>query len=166
MSKSPALTGGPDFGSLAHAIGFAVALASALNIYVFAFSPPDVLAPGEGYWIRSPAGWVIGVVWIGLFAMMGAARWRLISIESAAARRAAAWTTGLLLLCAAYPVYTFGLRSAEIGFVGNLATLGLAVHAARTSARVDRLSALAPAATAGWLIFATLLIADQTRWFW
>ena len=166
MSKSPALIRRLDFRSLARAIAFAVTLALALNVYVFVLSPPSALASGQGHLIWSPEPWVIGLVWACLFATMGAARWRLIAIESVAARQAAAWIAGLMLLCAAYPIYTFGLRNEGLGFVGNLATFGFAVYVAKTSARVDFSSALAPAATAVWLIFATLLIADQTRWFW
>ena len=166
MPNSPAMMRRPDFWALAVTIVIAVATALALNTFVFAFSPRSALASGEGHVIWSPPAWVIGGVWVCLFAMMGATRWRLISIGSADARRAAAWTTWLMLLCAAYPIYTFGLRAEALGFFGNLVTLGFSSYVARTSGRVDLLCTLAPAATAGWLVFATLLIADHERWFW
>jgi hypothetical protein len=45
-------------------------------------------------------------------------------------------------------------------------TIGLAAAAFDQLRRVRLSACLLPAAVIGWLIFASLLILDETRWFW
>jgi tryptophan-rich sensory protein len=113
-----------------------------------------------------PAGWVVGTVWVGLFALMGAGRWRLAAEASPGwldhgargeeAERARRWLDILLVNCIAYPLYTLGLSSATLGLLGNLVTAALAAWTARLAFPVSRKAAAVPLLVAGWVSFASI----------
>ena len=104
-----------------------------------------------------PPGWFVGSVWTLLFALMAASRWQLVKSGRPRADFDAALVTGLIVSCALYPFYTLGLRSAAIGFAGNVATLAFALYVA---AQIRRSSARAAGLTVpvvAWLAFACVL---------
>jgi tryptophan-rich sensory protein len=111
-----------------------------------------------------PPGWLVGSVWVVLFAMLGLARWRLRRSGSQAGLQGARWTLAFVVVCALYPLYTLGLRSLAAGFVGNLGTAVFAVALSLRVKRVDNLSAGIFALVVGWLCYATLAIAAQLGW--
>ncbi|WP_425147898.1 hypothetical protein [Deinococcus sp.] len=85
------------------------------------------------------------------FLLFGYALFRT---NSLAARR---WVVGLILLCAAYPLYTAGLGSAAVALLGNLVTALVALLAARRAWTTDRLAGwLLPVVP--WLIYASWTI--------
>lgn len=97
----------------------------------------------------APPGATIGVIWIVLFAGMGAALWL------APKRRAVAV---LIALCLAYPFYTHALGGHLIELIGNLVTLAYATGLALALRRAAPLAATFVAAVAAWIVFATILV--------
>ena len=79
-----------------------------------------------------PPGWVVGAIWVVLFAGMGVARWLLVR---EGVGRGAEWVSLVAVLCLLYPVYTSGFSDLMAGLVGNVVTLlvaaPVAVHAGR-----------------------------------
>jgi tryptophan-rich sensory protein len=67
----------------------------------------------------------------------------------------------LLLFCAAYPIYTLGLRNLALGLVGNIATAILAVWVALQIRRTSPLATGLVSTVAVWVIFASFLIVEQ-----
>ena len=100
----------------------------------------------------APPGWVVGLVWVGLFALLAAARWRL---HARPGRRA--WVTGLMLACLAFPLYAQAPGSVWAGFVGSVATC---VLAAVVAARAGPAAGLV-LPTALWCGFASVLTGTQ-----
>ena len=113
----------------------------------------------------APPGWLVGGVWVVLFALLGLARWRLLRLGSEAGRQGARWTIAFVVVCALYPVYTLGLRSLIAGFIGNVGTALFAVALGLRVRHIDNLSAGVCALVVGWLCYATLTITAQLGWF-
>lgn len=111
-----------------------------------------------------PPGWLVGSVWLVLFALLGLARWRLLRAGSEAGREGARWTMLFIIVCALYPLYTLGLRSLTAGFFGNLGTVLLAIALGLKLRGIDRLSAGVFALVVGWLCYASLAVTAQLGW--
>jgi benzodiazapine receptor len=111
----------------------------AANLVVFVGAPLVVngLIFGLG-WGRSggpqtglPPGWVVGAIWVALFAGMGVARWLLVHAAGTPMElRRAEWVSLVGVLCLLYPVYTGGFSDLMAGLVGNVVTLVLAAPVA------------------------------------
>lgn len=142
---------------LAANMALAVAIAAIGNGIIFLFGWNGD-APGKQLPSFQPAGWVIGMVWMMLFAAMGAARWAALRDGAAADRRLAWMIPALILSCFAYPYYTLGFRSLEIGLVGSIATMIFAAVIVLRLARPSRLAALLILPTALWCAFASVLL--------
>jgi tryptophan-rich sensory protein len=112
---------------------------------------------------RPIPGWIIGFVWTGLFAGLGVVRGLTLAEGSRQGRRAGRAVAVLLIACAAYPFYTFGLRSDAIGLAGNLVTIGLSVWTAFRVGAVRRAGVVAPLAVTAWLLAASAALIDQMR---
>lgn len=126
----------------------AIVLALLINAAIAHFAPASP-APPSG-WLPAPPGWFVGAVWTVLFGLLGAA-----AGDAARRDRAAAWAiAGLVVLCAAYPLYTAGLRDARIGLAGNVLTGIAALAVAVRTVRFRPLGA-APVAVVAWLAYAT-----------
>ncbi|WP_376096028.1 tryptophan-rich sensory protein [Roseomonas sp. CCTCC AB2023176] len=112
-------------------------------------SPPRT-APGTGLPLAPPrVGF--GIAWSILFAMMGVARGRLDKPRQHRVDR-------LWLLCATYPLYTLGMRSRTLSYIGN-AVVGF--EAARTAAEAhkrDATAGLLIGAVVPWVAYATLIL--------
>ncbi len=75
-----------------------------------------------------PPGWVVGTIWLVLFAGMGVARWSLLKrAHTHTEQHRAEWVSLLAFLCLLYPLYTSGFSNLFDGLVGNLVTLAVAV---------------------------------------
>lgn len=106
-------------------------------------------APRAIHWPAfAPPGAVIGIVWIVLFAGMGAA------LALASERRSVAILIGL---CLAYPFYTHLIPGHATELIGNLVTLAYALWLTFALRRTP-LAATCIAAVAAWIIFATALV--------
>jgi translocator protein len=158
---------GSDTRVLVVNIGAALALVLIVNAGVFAFADDTRTSTQGGPLIGAIPGWVIGAVWTVLFVALAATKWRVQNyLPEPLARRAATWVIVLLIACAAYPLYTGGLRWPLIGLFGNVATAAMAAFVALASFRVDSLAALGPLAVVAWVSFASVAIVDQARWLW
>ena len=100
----------------------------------------------------APPGWVIGCVWVGLFALLAAARWTL---HARPAGRG--WVTALLLACLAFPFYAQAPGSVWAGFAGSV---GTGLLAAFVTAKAGPAWAFV-LPTALWCGFASVLTGTQ-----
>ena len=106
-----------DRRGLATSIIVTVAIAAVTNGALAAFG---LNRPSNQIWPSfAPPGPAIGVIWIVLFAGMGAAFWL-----APTRRRAIA---GLIVLCLAYPFYTHMIGGHLTEFVGNIVTFAYAI---------------------------------------
>jgi translocator protein len=100
-----------------------------------------------------PPGWVVGTIWMVLFAAMGIARWLVVgNAEHRHAKRVAI----LGLLCLIYPLYTLGLSSLTIGLAGGILTGLYAIWIMPGLLRVSRAAAALIGLVAAWLIYASV----------
>lgn len=111
-----------------------------------------------------PPGWVVGGLWMLLFAGMGTARWEL---ENAPARlfgeRRSGWVSLLAFLCLLYPLYTEGLRDDRIGLGGNIVTAAVGVAALERVRHRSKTAALLLLPTCVWLGYAGVATARAIR---
>lgn len=104
-----------------------------------------------------PPDWVVGAVWVVLFALMGASRWFV--IRSAAQARSLSFAVfGFMAWCLAYPVFTDGLRSVPLGLLGNGITLGLNAAVCISLLRESRVAAALMSLPAAWVTFASIAL--------
>jgi tryptophan-rich sensory protein len=73
-----------------------------------------------------PPGYVIGLIWEGLFASMATARWLLNASGDPGAAQARAWITALIGFCLIWAFYSLAIGSIIGGLLGNLGTILLA----------------------------------------
>ncbi len=97
----------------------------------------------------APRGPVIGIIWIVLFAGMGAA-WGLVR-----SRRAVGM---LIALCLAYPFYTHAIGGHLTELLGNLVTFGYCVWLMMRLRSESRPATLLIGCVAVWIAFATALV--------
>ena len=146
---------------LAVNIGVALLLVFLTNFSLLLFNPSEITTPVKAYRFEPP-GWVIGLVWTLLFAGLGLSRWLVIE-DCEGRTRSTDWVFFLLLFCAAYPLYTLGLRSLLLGLIGNAATCVLACWVANRVRRRSATATLLISSVAAWVTFASLLIVEQLR---
>jgi len=103
-------------------------------------------------------GWLVGSVWIALFAVLGVARWIVLRTGTEHSRSNARIIVLLMLFCLAYPFYTLGLRSLVMGIIGNFLTIGAAGWAAWKIRLTSQIAALLVLSVAAWVSFANVLI--------
>jgi tryptophan-rich sensory protein len=118
----------------------------ALNGVIFGLGWDRPSGPEAGI----PPGWVVGSLWVLLFAGMGTARWLLVR----AGRGGAEWVSLLAFLCLLYPIYTAGLSDDRVGLVGNVVTAGVAVGVAMVAWRRSRAAGGLVVAVCAWLVYA------------
>ena len=128
----------------------AVALVLLVNALIALFPAPHAVAARPPL-APAPPGWVVGAVWTVLFAALGATYGVAVRRNDLAGRQL---VVALLLLCAAYPAYTIGLRDAGIGLAGNIITALAALAVGARTARYGT-SGAAPFAVVAWLTYAT-----------
>jgi tryptophan-rich sensory protein len=111
-----------------------------------------------------PPGWVVGGLWLLLFAGMGAARRELANSSVTPLRaRNTEWVSLLAYLCLIYPLYTEGLRDDRIGLGGNIVTAIVGFAALEHTARRSRAAALFLLPTCLWLVYAGVATARAIR---
>jgi tryptophan-rich sensory protein len=149
-----------DLAGLACNIAIAIVVAALANAFVLLVNPQEDFAPPTE--LLQPPGWVIGLVWVCLFSFMGTARWLV--IEDGERRfRGTVWIWLLLLFCAAYPIYTSGLKNLAVGLAGNIATAALAVWVALRIRKSSLLAAGLVSTVAVWVTFASFLIVELMK---
>jgi len=124
------------------------------NLTVFVVTP--LVVNGVIFWLGVdrgggaqtglPPGWVVGTIWLVLFAAMGVARWLLLrAARTRGEQRGAEWVSALAFLCLLYPVYTRGFSDLMAGLIGNAVTWLVAVPVAVYAFRRVRMAG-------GWLV--------------
>jgi tryptophan-rich sensory protein len=144
-------SGGPVMTGLAANQVVFVGLPLVLNGVIFGLGWDRASGPQVGI----PPGWIVGALWVVLFAGMGTARWLLLR----AARRhedqqRAEWVSLLAFLCLLYPLYTLGLRDDRVGLVGNLITAVVGIGVSVFAWRRVRAAGVWLAAVCAWLLYA------------
>jgi len=162
-SPTPRIATKPPLGP-ARTIIAAAGIAVLLNAGLVLFGDESLGVGSQVLPIFTPPGWLVGGVWVVLFALLGLVRWRMVRLGSAAGRLGARWTIVFVVLCALYPVYTLGLRSLFAGFIGNIGTAIFAVALGFRVRRIDNSSAWVFALVVAWLCYATLAITAQLGW--
>lgn len=151
---------------LACCVVTAVAAAALGNLLVMAAQ-----RSGDAEALTVPASWewvnrVVGYVWLGLFAGLGAASWLAFRSRAVNAVRDGQLLIGLLVTCLLYPVYTLGMQAVP-GLVANVVVLLMAV----VVAVLVRSSSMAAAALVipviAWISLATVYLAKLVSMdFW
>jgi tryptophan-rich sensory protein len=124
--------------------------ASPSTVNPSAFTPPDD---------------VIGIVWEGLFALMGTARWLLNSHAEAGASQARTRITMLIGFCLLYPFYSLAIGGAVGGLLGNLGTILLSVFTATYVWKFSKPAAFMISLVTLWVMFATAVTLSELGWF-
>ena len=102
-----------------------------------------------------PPGWVVGTIWLVLFAAMGVARWLLLrAAQTQGEQRRVEWVSALAFLCLLYPVYTRGFSDLSAGLVGNVVTWLVAVPVAVYAFRRVRVAGWWLVPLVAWLSYA------------
>lgn len=146
----------PNRGSLIANLCVALASVLLMNALIFGFGwniPSDQM---RRVWFEPP-DYVVGAVWVALFALMAFARWQLNGITTGQARRARFWITFLLVSCLLYPLYSLAIGSVIGGLIGNLWTIALAVFTISRVWRVSPVAAYCIAPVIVWVTFATFI---------
>ncbi len=97
-----------------------------------------------------------GIAWSVLFAALGVARARL---DAPRQRR----LDRLWLLCATYPLWTFGMRSRTLTYAGNALVAIQAARAANDARGRDGTAALLVGALVPWVAYATAILLTERR---
>jgi len=106
----------------------------------------------------APPDYMIGVVWVFLFACMATARWLIIKSKSEKAVLHSRLVVLLVVFCALFPFYSLAFDSTTGGLIGCIATLLLAgwiVYQVKSSSRA---AAALVFTVILWLSFATVII--------
>jgi len=147
----------PLLASLGANLALFLLLPLALNGVIFGlgWNRSSAVLPGL------PPGWLVGAIWMALFAAMGLARWLMLRGSRDRAHRLAATGVGLLgFLCLLYPLYTIGLSNDRAGLVGNIITLVVALAAAVLAWRRSRAAGACVVMVCLWLSYAAAVTAN------
>jgi hypothetical protein len=136
--------------SLAGNVAVFVLVTVALNGVIFGLGWNRSGAAGAMLGI--PPGWVVGSLWILLFAGMGVARWAL--LKASGHQWVAELPSLLGFLCLMYPLYTAGLSDDRVGLIGTALTAAVAVPIAALAWRRSPLAAGCVTAVLVWLLYA------------
>lgn len=105
----------------------------------------------------APPGHTIGLIWIALFALMGAA-YRLLALnDDPIVSGTARWVLALIGLCLAYPFYTHVVGGHAIQLAGNVVTFAVAA-AILVRLHARGLASIFIGVVATWVVFATGLV--------
>jgi tryptophan-rich sensory protein len=138
--------------SLPVTIAITVAVAAVTNGALAAFG---LNQPNAQRWPAfAPPGPAIGIVWIVLFAGMGAALWYARSKREVAA---------LIVLCLAYPFYTHAAGGHLTELIGNVVTFVYATWLVLRLRAESAIAAVCVALVGAWIAFATALVIALVR---
>ncbi|CAN5407942.1 tryptophan-rich sensory protein [soil metagenome] len=151
----------PNTTALVLNISIAIGLCLAINSVIFGFGF-DTTENDVAVWF-APPGYVVGAMWVLLFALIGLSRY-LLNASGDFAAGTKVWTVGLLLFCLAYPIYTIGFQSEIIGLIGNIATIGLTIYVMSRTLKFSRAATFLLAPIVVWVSFASLIILAELRW--
>jgi tryptophan-rich sensory protein len=111
----------------------------------------------------APRGGTIGLIWVVLFACMGAARRLVAGSSSPRSSLHAKLIVILIASCLAYPFYTHFIHGHLTELIGNAVSFTIATFAAIRSWGDSRIAALLIGLVAAWIVFATVLVFALVR---
>jgi tryptophan-rich sensory protein len=111
----------------------------------------------------APPGYVVGVVWVGLFVLMAVARWLIVESRGIDAAAHARLITILAVLCFLYPFYTLGLRSRTMGLIGNGVIILLAGWTIWQIKSSSKTTAALLSAVILWVTFSSVIIIRELQ---
>jgi len=114
-------------------------------------------------WFALPP-WIGALVWLCLFALMGASRWMLNSYTIIGVSTARTVVTALMLCCLLWPFYSLPVVDLRAALFGDIATIVLAVASIVVVRRrsVEAASLLMPLVV--WLAFSMLVVVSALGW--
>ncbi len=141
----------PNSAGLVLNIGFALLLACLANLLVFALhldrdNKDEIKFPVPGY--------VIGIVWLLLFALMGLAKWVLNFRDNARTKKADSWITILMTSCAAW-VFLLAAKNIYVGLAGNFAIILLSIITMGYCLKISKAAGFFIFPVFVWVSFAT-----------
>ena len=145
---------------LAVKIAVAIVLASLANAFAFWANPEAETKKASAAY--DPPGYIVGLVWVGLFTGLGIARWLVLGTKSEGIAHRD-WILIFVLFCAACPLYTMGLRSVTLGLLGNVATGAFALWIAKRVQNHSMAAAGLLVLVAAWVSFASVLTLLQIK---
>lgn len=140
-------------------VGASVFAVLAVNFVVFLSGWFQTDTPDTKPSVLNPPGWLVGVVWVALFTLLGAARWLLVKSDANYGKSQSRYIILLALFCLAYPFYTMGLKNVAAGLTGNIATVVAALWVVLRVRRVSVAAARCVLPVVAWVSFATVLTA-------
>jgi len=142
----------PVLSSLAANLSVFIVAPLVLNGVIFGLGWDRQTGAAKGQMAGIPPGWVVGTIWMVLFAGMGVARWLL--IKAGASQRLVEGPSLLAFLCLLYPLYTAGLQNDGVGLVGSIVTAAVALPLAVLVRRWSPAATGCLAAVCCWLLYA------------
>lgn len=103
----------------------------------------------------TPPGWFVGLMWVIIYPMWGAARWYVWQTGLAGQRRSR-WIAALIGWGLAYPIVT-GLGGVGVAAIANVISLALVLIAAWQARGVTKRAFWLIAPSVLWIAFATML---------
>ena len=125
-----------------------------LNGLIFGLGWNQGTRAAQGQLPGVPPGWVVGTLWMVLFAGMGVARWLLVRVRGGRWSVTAEGVSLLGILCLLYPLYTSGLRDDRVGLIGNVLTVAVAIPLTVVAWRRTAKAGACIAAVCAWLLYA------------
>jgi benzodiazapine receptor len=154
IDRLSALLDRPDRVGLATTIAAFVGVAVIVNAIIFAIG----IGQGNDAVTRlswAPPGWVIGAIWVVLFAFYAVAHW-LLRQRGDSGRRAARWVVAIVLWDLAYPLLTWGF-DLVLGASLNVVSIVLTVLLLGRVRRESRAAFGWLIPSLAWVCFATVL---------
>lgn len=147
----------PGTRSLVLNLLLAVGAAVAMNGLIFGlgWNKSTDYSPKALY---EPPDYMIGLVWIVLFALMATSRWLLNSSPEIGASQARAWVTFLVIFCLIWPLYSLAIGSVIGGLLGNFETIAIATFAVIRVWMISKPAAFLIMPVILWVTFATATI--------
>lgn len=144
----------PTMRGLFFNVGGSLLLACAANVLVFALH----LDGGNKDGIRFPiAGYIIGIVWLLLFMLMGIAKWLLNFEDSAKTKKADLWISILITSCAAW-VFLLAAKNIYAGLAGNFAIILLCLITMDYCFKISKTAGFLILPIFAWVSFATAIL--------
>jgi len=114
-------------------------------------------------WFALPA-WMNALVWLLLFALLGASRWMLNSYTIIGVATARTMVTVLILCCLLWPFYSLPIVDLRIALFANVTTITLAVGTIVIVRKrsVEAASLVMPLTV--WLAFSTIVVLAALGW--
>jgi tryptophan-rich sensory protein len=112
----------------------------------------------------TPPGYAFGLIWTGLFTLMGTARWLIAQgTNTTIVAQHQQLVLGLIIFCLVQPLYSTAINSRLGGVLGTIAAFGLAGFTAVTVRSSSAIAGLLIVPVALWTLYASILLIAVIR---